>query len=129
LDARELADYIHHHAILPWVETHKDDDALDQPHDVGCLLQKDVVMATSEQGKAPAYKIKRIEPVIKGSDVQARVFTLAPGEAIPWHYHRKGADHYFVLEGILSISTREPDVRQRACPSEAAIGLHPERRI
>ena len=59
-------------------------------------------------GKAPPYKVKRIEPVVKGSDVQARVFTLAPGEAIPWHFHGESTDYYFVLEGQLSISTREP---------------------
>ena len=67
-------------------------------------------MPATDQGKAPAYKVKRAEPVIRGSDVQARLFTLAPGEAIPWHYHRQSTDHYFVLEGVLSISTREPDV-------------------
>ncbi len=55
------------------------------------------------------YKVKRVETVVKGSDVQARVFTLAPGEAIPWHYHHETTDHYFVLEGILSISTRGRD--------------------
>jgi quercetin dioxygenase-like cupin family protein len=59
---------------------------------------------------APAYKVKRIEPVISTEDVQARIFTLAPGESIPWHFHRESTDHYFVLEGVLSISTREPDV-------------------
>src|SRR6478672_365829 len=39
-----------------------------------------------------------------------RVFTLAPGEAIPWHYHRQSTDHYFFLEGVVSISTREPEI-------------------
>jgi quercetin dioxygenase-like cupin family protein len=61
----------------------------------------------------PPYKVKRVETVVKGSDVQARVFTLAPGEVITWHYHRETTDHYFVLEGILSISTRGPDVMAR----------------
>ena len=42
-------------------------------------------------------------------DVQARLFTLAPGETIPWHFHRTAADHYFVLEGALTVVTREPD--------------------
>ena len=88
------------------------DDAPDQSHGVGCLVQEDFLMATSEQSKSPDYKVKRIEPVVKGSDVQARIFTLAPGETIPWHYHGESTDHYFVLEGVLSISTREPEVRQ-----------------
>jgi mannose-6-phosphate isomerase-like protein (cupin superfamily) len=61
----------------------------------------------------PPYKIKSVETVVRGSDVQARVFTLAPGEAIPWHFHRETPDHYFVLEGILSIFTRGRDVTAR----------------
>jgi quercetin dioxygenase-like cupin family protein len=55
------------------------------------------------------YRVKSIEPVMTGSDVQARLFTLAPGEAIPWHFHRAAADHYFVLEGVLTVVTREPE--------------------
>ncbi len=67
------------------------------------------VMASS----GPPYKVKRVDPVVKGSDVQARVFTLAPGEANPWHYHRETTDLYFVLEGLLSISTRGRDATTR----------------
>ena len=57
--------------------------------------------------KPQNYTVKRVEPVVKGSDVQARIFTLAPGEKIPWHYHRQSTDHYFVLEGTLTVTTRE----------------------
>jgi quercetin dioxygenase-like cupin family protein len=52
------------------------------------------------------YKIKNVETVVKGTDVQVRVFTLAPGESIPWHFHRESSDYYFVLEGLLSRSVR-----------------------
>ena len=58
--------------------------------------------------QGPGYVIKSVEPVAIGSDVQARVFTLAPGEAIPWHFHSAVTDWYFVLEGALSIETRAP---------------------
>jgi quercetin dioxygenase-like cupin family protein len=54
------------------------------------------------------YTVKSVEPVAIGSDVQARLFTLAPGEAIPWHFHSAVTDWYFVLEGALSIETRAP---------------------
>ena len=56
----------------------------------------------------PGHTVKSIEPVAIGSDVQARVFTLAPGEEIPWHFHSAVSDSYFVLEGILSIEIRAP---------------------
>ena len=54
------------------------------------------------------YAVKSVEPVAIGSDVQARLFTLAPGEEIPWHFHSAVTDWYFVLEGALSIETRAP---------------------
>jgi quercetin dioxygenase-like cupin family protein len=57
----------------------------------------------------PIYSVKNIEPVVVGTDVQARVFTLAPAEFIPWHRHSESTDHYFVLRGTLSISTRDPN--------------------
>jgi quercetin dioxygenase-like cupin family protein len=63
-------------------------------------------------GSTSNYAVKEIETVVAGKDVQARVFTLAPGESIPWHRHSESTDHYFVLRGTLSIHTREPDVEQ-----------------
>jgi mannose-6-phosphate isomerase-like protein (cupin superfamily) len=60
-------------------------------------------------GATPNYRVKNIETIMKGSDVQARVFTLAQGDTIPWHFHRSSADHYFVLEGMLTIVTRPPE--------------------
>lgn len=58
--------------------------------------------------EARAYSVKAVEPVAVGSDVQARIFTLAPGETIPWHFHNAVTDWYCVLEGVLSVETRAP---------------------
>ena len=33
----------------------------------------------------------------------------APGELIPWHSHSEIADHFFVLDGELTVETRAPD--------------------
>jgi len=57
------------------------------------------------------YQVKNVEPVVVGSDVQARIFTLAPRDVIPWHYHGESTDHYFVLRGTLTIETRSPETR------------------
>jgi mannose-6-phosphate isomerase-like protein (cupin superfamily) len=51
------------------------------------------------------YQVKRVVLVMVGSDMQARLFTLAPRDKIPWHCHSECADHYFVLEGTLTVST------------------------
>jgi quercetin dioxygenase-like cupin family protein len=57
------------------------------------------------------YEVKNVEPVVVSNDVQVRVFTLAHGDVIPWHYHSESTDHYFVLRGTLTIETRGPDNR------------------
>jgi quercetin dioxygenase-like cupin family protein len=59
----------------------------------------------------PDYQVKNVEPVAVGTDIQVRVFTLAPGDIIPWHYHSESTDYYFVLRGTLVIETRGPDHR------------------
>lgn len=53
-----------------------------------------------------------------GSDVQARLFVLAPGETIPWHHHTQTSDHYFVLEGVVTVRTRSPERTQTAATGE-----------
>ncbi len=56
-----------------------------------------------------SYVVKHVETVAEGIDVRVRLLTLAPGEVIPWHYHSQCTDHYFVLEGTLSVETRDPN--------------------
>src|SRR5262245_15783284 len=77
-----------------------------------CQKQLPQLQKGSDMGAAsakPNYSVKNIEPVVVGTDVQARVFTLAPDELIPWHRHSESTDHYFVLSGTLSITTRDPN--------------------
>ena len=52
------------------------------------------------------YEVKNVEPVVVSDNIQVRVFTLAQGDVIPWHYHRESTDHYFVLRGALTIDPR-----------------------
>jgi mannose-6-phosphate isomerase-like protein (cupin superfamily) len=59
--------------------------------------------------KKSNYTVKSVETVAAGKDVRARLFTLAPGEVIPWHSHSEIADHFFVLDGELTVETRAPD--------------------
>jgi quercetin dioxygenase-like cupin family protein len=64
------------------------------------------------------YQVKNVEPVAVGTDIQVRVFTLADGDVIPWHYHSETTDHYFVLRGKLTIETRSPDHRHQLATGE-----------
>ena len=56
-----------------------------------------------------SYAVKHVETVVAGTDVRVRLFTLAERDIIPWHCHSQCADHYFVLEGALTVEMRDPD--------------------
>jgi quercetin dioxygenase-like cupin family protein len=62
----------------------------------------------AEATAPPAYTVKSAETVADGSDLRARLFTLAPGEEIPWHFHSEITDRFFCLGGRLRIETRAP---------------------
>jgi quercetin dioxygenase-like cupin family protein len=67
------------------------------------------VGATPNAAKQSNYTVKNVEPIMSATNAQARIFTLAPGQNIPWHHHSKVTDHYFVLRGSLTIRQRGPD--------------------
>jgi|SRR5262245_43537885 mannose-6-phosphate isomerase-like protein (cupin superfamily) len=71
------------------------------------------------------YSVKHVETIADGADVRVRLFTLAPGEIIPWHYHSQCSDHYFVLEGTLTVRTRHPE-RQSIIKIGASHRLAPQ---
>lgn len=60
----------------------------------------------------PSYNVKKVEAIVVGTDVRARMFTLAPAQVIPWHHHSVSTDHYFVMRGALTIETRNPEDRR-----------------
>ena len=68
-------------------------------------------MPTNVQSRKANYVVKGVETVVAGRDIQARIFTLAPGEIIPWHSHSEITDYFFVLSGRLIVETRAPDAR------------------
>jgi quercetin dioxygenase-like cupin family protein len=63
---------------------------------------------TDQPAASPPYEVKSIETVVAGSDVRARLYTLAPQDVIPWHFHSEITDWYFCLSGKLSVETRAP---------------------
>jgi quercetin dioxygenase-like cupin family protein len=63
------------------------------------------------EAKVQPYTVRNIHVVAKGADVLVREYTLDPGEAIPWHRHSEVSDHYYGLEGMVVIETREPAAR------------------
>jgi hypothetical protein len=63
---------------------------------------------------------------VVGSGIQVRIFTLEPGDVIPWHYHSESTDHYFVLRGP---SRRMVPNRRPISPAESDTRSCPTSRI
>ncbi len=62
---------------------------------------------------SPHYTVKNIELVAEAKDLRAQLFTLAPGEEIPWHWHSHITDRFYCLFGTLRIETRAPRADER----------------
>jgi quercetin dioxygenase-like cupin family protein len=79
---------------------------------------RDKTMPANAQPKRANYSVKNAETVMAGSDVRVRLFTLAPGEVIPWHSHSEIADEFFVIDGGLTVETRGLDDYRTLCVGE-----------
>jgi quercetin dioxygenase-like cupin family protein len=88
-------------------ETHLCAAATFDPHPAQ-TENENYAMSTDVQPTNANYAVKNVETVVASRDVQARIFTLAVGEVIPWHFHSETTDHYFVLSGTLTVETRAP---------------------
>jgi len=59
------------------------------------------------------YTVRNVEAIAEGGDIRARLYTLAPDDVIPWHYHSNVTDWYFCLSGTLHVETRAPRADER----------------
>jgi mannose-6-phosphate isomerase-like protein (cupin superfamily) len=64
---------------------------------------------SNAQPRRSNYLVKDAETVAARKDLRVRIFTLALGEVIPWHFHSAIADEFFVLDGELTMETRAPN--------------------
>jgi quercetin dioxygenase-like cupin family protein len=67
-------------------------------------LHKPLEMAS----EARPYTVANIEEILRTDLFHVRRFTLAPGDAIPWHHHPSTHDHYYILEGALTVELSDP---------------------
>ena len=70
--------------------------------------------------KPQPYQVRDIRVVAKGADVLVREYTLAPGEAIPWHRHSEVSDDYYGLQGVVVVQTRDPAARHEIGAGQSA---------
>ena len=71
-------------------------------------------MAEPKTAQSQPYRVQKVLVIVKGTDVQVRELTVAPGEEVPWHFHTKVTDWCYCLEGVINAETRQPSVPGQA---------------
>lgn len=54
-------------------------------------------------------KVQAFESVFSTDEVQVHHMVLAAGEEVPWHFHNYIRDTFYVLQGPVTIFTRDPE--------------------
>lgn len=65
------------------------------------------------------YVVEERRTVASTEDLVVKVFTLAEGQEIPWHYHSHVSDTFFCLKGTLVVETRAPSERHEMAVGES----------
>ncbi len=58
------------------------------------------------QSDAHAYEVENREMIAETPTLRVVVLTLAPGQAVPWHYHSGVTDTFLCLEGPMVVATQ-----------------------
>jgi len=76
--------------------------------------------AASPSASPPAESgIEAIEVIAETPRFRIARLTLAPGQAVPWHYHSRVADRLVCIAGAIEVKTRAPRSSITLRPGEA----------
>ena len=67
----------------------------------------------------PYVRAGKVNWIAKGSDVGVQERTLAPGQAIPWHYHTTIIDTTYCLDGTVQIEMLGPSEQVLLAPGQS----------
>ncbi len=68
--------------------------------------------------EARSYEVEHREVVAETPDLRVVILTLAPGQAVPWHYHSNVSDTFFCLEGPMVVHTQGGRKQAELAPGE-----------
>ena len=68
--------------------------------------------------KRPSYPVEDYEMWAETPELRMVVLTLAAGQEVPWHFHTRIRDTFYVLQGRVRIQLREPDAEVVLGPGE-----------
>jgi mannose-6-phosphate isomerase-like protein (cupin superfamily) len=82
------------------------------------LLTKEPLMVESFKDASHLYETEHRETHAAREGFRINELTISPSQKVPWHYHTKTKDIFFVLEGEITIYLREPKEMKCLLPGE-----------
>lgn len=67
------------------------------------------------------YSITDTTIIAETESLRVLEITLAPGEAVPWHYHSAIQDQFYPLTGALTVESRAPSARHDLMPGQSCV--------
>jgi quercetin dioxygenase-like cupin family protein len=60
-----------------------------------------------------------VRDVMQTADVRVEEYVFQPGDGLSWHHHSEVTDHFYCLEGLISVVLRDPPQTTLLRPGEA----------
>ncbi|MBI2219255.1 MAG: cupin domain-containing protein [Candidatus Rokubacteria bacterium] len=64
------------------------------------------------------YEVERRARHAERPGFRISELTISPTQQVPWHYHTNVQDTFYVLEGEITLTLRDPDEVIRLAPSQ-----------
>jgi mannose-6-phosphate isomerase-like protein (cupin superfamily) len=71
-----------------------------------------------EPQPTPPYEVERSARHAERPGFRINELQIGPGQVVPWHYHTKIRDTFYVLQGRVRIHLRDPDGQVSLDPGE-----------
>ena len=75
-------------------------------------------MVETHKDASELYEVERRETHAARDGFRINELTISTSQKVPWHYHTRTKDTFFVLEGEITIYLREPKEMKNLCIGE-----------
>jgi quercetin dioxygenase-like cupin family protein len=72
-------------------------------------------------GESPSYEVERRARHLERPGFRISELQIGPAQEVPWHYHSRVQDTFYVLQGRIRVSLRDPDDALVLSPGETAV--------
>jgi len=77
-------------------------------------------MGSGKQARPP-YEVERSARHLERPGFRISELQIGPTQEVPWHYHTRVQDTFYVLQGRIRVSLRDPEDEMVLSPGETTV--------